>query len=446
MMPLSLPPLPSGAAYWLRRARLPLTFLAHPETLAARADGEGSVLVDFGIVEGRIAAIVPAGTQAVDMPEFDLDGGMIWPSPVELHTHLDKGHIWPRAENPDGTFAAALAAVAADRQRNWTAADLRARMSFSLAASYAHGTRAIRTHLDSLAPQGGITWPVFAALRAEWASRVTLQGVSLVPIDFFRDAASGEALARLVAANRGILGAVTYMTPDLGELLPRVFALAERHELDLDFHVDETGDPAACSLRHIAETALARRFAGRIVCGHCCSLARQVPDDIDRCLDLVAAARIAIVSLPMCNLYLQDRAAGRTPRWRGVTLLHEMAARGIAVAISSDNVRDPFYGYGDLDAVEVFTMASRIAHLDRPVGAWPRALTTTPATIMGLADAAGLAVRGAADLILFRARFWHELLSRPQTDRVVLRNGAVVDATPPDYRELDALFRPGPSR
>ena len=85
-------------------------------------------------------------------------------------------------------------------------------------------------------------------------------------------------------------------------------------------------------------------------------------------------------------------------------------------------------------------MASRIAHLDRPVGAWPRALTTTPAAIMGLADAAGLAIGGVADLILFRARFWHELLSRPQTDRVVLRGGAAIAATPPDYRELDQLL------
>src|SRR5260221_10624953 len=435
-----LPPRPLGAASWLRRARLPLTFLARPERLAAGADSEGSALVDLKIADGRIAAIVPAGAQAGATPEFDLDGGMIWPSPVELHTHLDKGHIWARAETPDGTFAAALATVGADRGTRWPAADVRARMSFSLAAAYAHGTRAIRTHLDSLAPQGGITWPVFAALREEWASRITLQGVSLGPVAFFRDAAAGEALARLVAAHRGLLGAVTYMTPDLGELLQGVFALAERHGLDLDFHVDETGDPAACSLRHIAETALARRFAGRIVCGHCCSLARQEPSDIDRSLDLVAAARIAVVSLPMCNLYLQDRAANRTPRWRGVTLLHEIVARGIAVAISSDNVRDPFYGYGDLDAVEVFTMASRIAHLDRPVGAWPRTVTTAPAAIMGLADAAGIAIGGAAALIFFRPRFWHELLSRPQSDRVVLRGGAAIDAPPPDYRELDRLL------
>src|SRR5207248_2671746 len=79
----------------------------------------------------------------------------------------------------------------------------------------------------------------------------------------------------------------------------------------------------------------------------------------------VAEAGIAIVSLPMCNLFLQDRTPGRTPRWRGVALLHEIRARGIRVAIASDNCRDPFYGYGDHDMLEVFREAVRIAHLDR---------------------------------------------------------------------------------
>jgi hypothetical protein len=46
------------------------------------------------------------------------------------------------------------------------------------------------------------------------------------------------------------------------------------------------------------------------------------------------------VSLPTVNMYLQDREAGpRTPRWRGVTVLHEMKARGLRVAVAGDNCR-----------------------------------------------------------------------------------------------------------
>ena len=34
--------------------------------------------------------------------------------------------------------------------------------------------------------------------------------------------------------------------------------------------------------------------------------------------------------------------------------LHELRQGGVPVAIASDNVRDQFYAYGDLDMLEVF--------------------------------------------------------------------------------------------
>ena len=123
--------------------------------------------------------------------------------------------------------------------------------------------------------------------------------------------------------------------------------------------------------------------------GHCCSLSVQTDAVVDRTLDLVAEAGIAVVSLPMCNMYLQDRAGGRTPRLRGVTILQELKSRGIPVSVASDNTRDPFYAYGDMDMHEVFTQAARIAHLDHPLADWPSAVTRTPADVMGLADRAG---------------------------------------------------------
>jgi cytosine deaminase len=82
----------------------------------------------------------------------------------------------------------------------------------------------------------------------------------------------------------------------------------------------------------------------------------------------------------------------------------------------------------------------RIAHLDRPVGAWPAAVTRTPAALMGLPERGRIASGAPADLVLFKARGYSELLSRPQADRVVLRAGRPIDTALPDYRELDALF------
>lgn len=424
---------PAEPAYVLRNATVPRTLLAQSQSYPG--DGE-TVRLDLVVERGRIVRITPAGT-GEGGPPVDLDGAMVWPCFTDIHTHLDKGHIWPRSPNPDGRHTSARAAVAADRTAHWSAADVAARMRFGLRCAYAHGTRAVRTHIDSYGGQAEISWPVLAAMRAEWDGRVALQGVSLIGIEAFGDEAAGARLADLVARHGGILGAAMTTGPDLDILLDRVFALAQARDLDLDFHVDETTDPQSRSLSHIAAVSIQRRFRGHVVVGHCCSLALQPAVEADRTMDLVAEAGLAVVSLPMCNLYLMDRTDGRTPRWRGVTLLHEFAARGVQTMAASDNCRDPFYAYGDHDALEVFTQAVRIAHLDHPIGEWPRLVTVTPAAVMGAESR--IAEESPADLVLFRARNYNELLSRSQHDRTVLRDGAPIDATTPDYRELEPL-------
>jgi cytosine deaminase len=156
-------------------------------------------------------------------------------------------------------------------------------------------------------------------------------------------------------------------------------------------------------LREIALTALRRGFKGRIQCGHCCSLSRQTDEFALETIKASADAGVAIVVLPMCNMYLQDREPGRTPRWRGVTLVHEMQTGGVSVSLASDNTRDPFYAYGDLDMVEVMREATRILHLDHPYGDWARSVGARPAAAMGLQGAGlikpGMPARSAAWLL-----------------------------------------------
>jgi cytosine deaminase len=426
---------------WLRDARAPAAVLA---AAPGPVDGEGLVRIDLRIEGGRIAAIAPAGTATEGV---DLRGGQVWPGFVDGHTHLDKGHIWPRAANPDGSFYGALTTVFADRQAHWTAADIRARFAFGLACAHAHGTVAIRTHLDTFGGDHGLSWRLFAALRDEWAGRITLQAASIAPLDIFVTA-DGVALADTVAAHGGVLGIVTRLSGGVHDALPadfqpmldRLFDLAEARGLDLDLHVDESGETGARALREIARTAVRRGFKGRLQCGHCCSLSLQPESYVRETIAACADAGLAIVVLPMCNMYLQDRVAGRTPRWRGVTLVHELRAAGVPVSVASDNCRDPFYAYGDHDMVEVFREATRILHFDHPFGDWPKAATITPAAALGLPGHGRIAVGATADLVLFEARVMTELLARPQSDRVVLRAGRPIDTLLPHWRELDAVI------
>ena len=143
--------------------------------------------LDITIADGRISAIRPAGRQRVTGPRYDLDKGLILPGFVDIHTHLDKGHIWPRKENPDGTWMGALLAVNDDRDNLWAAADVERRMDFSLRCAYAHGTAAIRTHLDSAPPQHEISWALFEKIRERWAGRIELQAAAIVGPDTLVD-------------------------------------------------------------------------------------------------------------------------------------------------------------------------------------------------------------------------------------------------------------------
>lgn len=434
---------PSVGRYWLANARVPACLLADPAALSAATDAEGVVHADLLVQAGKLARIEPAqGARSDEIASVDLGGRQVWPMLIDIHTHLDKGHTIERSPNPDGTFNNARLAAAADRP-NWTAGDLRRRMDFGLRCANAHGISAIRTHIDTYPETIDRSWPVVCEMREHWGGKIDLQAVSLCPVDLLQDE-FGDKVAAVVAQCGGLLGGVT--RPAIGNhgapnanmdvLLDRLFELATRHDLDIDLHVDETNDPSAATLPFIARAALRHGYKGRVVCGHCCSLAVQSESEVDRTLDLLAEAEIGVVTLPTVNMYLQDRQTGRTPRWRGVTVVHEMLKRGIRVAAAGDNCRDSFYAYGDHDVVDTFRQAVRILHFDHPLTGAPALVGATPSRI-GKFDGHGrLAVGAPARFIVFNARTINEIVSRPQSDRVVILGGERIAASAPDYAEL----------
>jgi cytosine deaminase len=422
---------------WLRRATVPAAVL---EGNTRETNAEGLCLVDLHITNGRIAAIAPPSLSAEGI---DLDRGQVWPCFVDGHVHLDKTQTWTRQPNPDGTHPGAKTAAIADRSAYWTEEDIELRFSFGLRSALFHGTAAMRTHIDSYWPHAQIGWRVFRRLRDAWAGQMDLQAVCICPLERFAGD-DGTALANEVASSGGVLGMTTTgeggqaNTPAFQDLLDHFFSLAEARDLELDLHLDETGDASSRTLDAVARTALRRGFKRPIQVGHVCSLTMQDEADANATIALCAQAGLRVINLPMCNMYLQGRAPGRTPRWRGITLVHEFHAAGVPVSFASDNCRDPFYAYGDYDMMEVYREALRIAQLDHPFGDWTASVTAVPATSCGFAERGRIAVGAPADLVLFRARAMTELLARPQADRVVLRHGQVLDATLPDYRELDA--------
>ncbi len=434
-----------------RRARVPLACL--PDPLC-----HSSGLLDPRIEPWRECDVLVNGARIVEVadggsipttPETactDLGGVLVWPGLLDVHTHLDKAHTWDRAPNPRGEFWDAIRVLGAD-SKLWTEEDLYRRASFALECAWAHGTVAIRTHVDTGDEVGANGHAVMSRLREEWRGRITLQTVSLCSLDAFAKGGAKRICELTARYKATALGGFPQPNPDLPRQLDSLMAAACELGVGLDLHVDESGLVEAECLRATAEAVLRNNFPHPVACGHNCSLAIH---DTVRALDtiaLVKAAGIGIISLPLCNLYLQGRGRtaptadgehGRplTPRWRGVTLLHEFIDAGVPIACASDNVRDAFYAWGDLDAMEVYQQSIRIAHLDTRLDVSPAVVTTGPASIMGLPDHGCIAPGARADLLVLEARTFNELLARPDARRRLVNGEAIRAVQRPAYSAL----------
>ena len=411
----------STAPTRITRARLPQWLL--PSGWPQTADGPA--LADLRLAAGRIESLAPHDAAAPVPPgtAWDLAGALVLPGLVDAHTHIDKTFTLPRMGTVQPGLLGAIEAMMADRV-TWTPDDVRQRASRALQWAYQAGTTHLRTHCDWWEPATQpVAWAVLRALADEWAGRITLERVSLIPLHLYADRATAFALAAQVAASGpgALLGGFVHSTNWDPSALRHLLEAAAHHGLDVDLHVDEELNPAAQGLATTATLLRELDFAGQVVCGHACALAAQDGAQALATLDAVAQAPITLVTLPVTNLLLQDATTGRTPRTRGLTLVKEARARGIPVLIASDNVQDPFCPVGSFDPLEALTLGVPAAQLETPFDIWSEALCRADWLRRGPA-ALPLAAGAPADLVVFTAADRWGFPSRTQS-RVVLRNG-----------------------
>ena len=476
----------------LSRVRVPRSLL--PPSSSFVSDAEGLVDCDVHILDGKISAIDAGQTVG---PKCDAGGSILLSCFTDAHTHMIKTHGHPRTRNPTGSINDALRVELIDQEANWLSEeDVYRRMDFAIATAYHYGTRAMRTHLDGTNSPDALlratVYTAFTKLRAKWAAKgVCLQGVANLYLPLWGKPALAEPHLEEAMSHEGVLlGAYcgnVNGTPfaETEAHLDALFAYAHAHGVQVDLHIDETNDPQCCCLQplvHCLRKARANGYTKPVLLGHLTALSLQTPAVQREVVAGLAALRpLTVIVHPATNLGLQDRRGSmpphcveidadtpRTPQWRGLTLVQELAAAGVCVAAASDNVRDWWHPYGDYDGLQNWRMAITLGHLDTVPheGAWAQLVSDAPALAMGLHPAPGaddgacatgggegaaptsalsnvpasIAPGAAADLILFPdARRLSELLSRPQLDRIVLRRGRVQESTLPSYGELDDL-------
>lgn len=353
---------------------------------------------------GRIAAIRPS-----EAPE----GRLALPAFADLHVHADRA--FARGPRPPRALADAIALVREIKARS-TEEDVRERAGRLLRRALGHGSLRVRTHADVDEVVGERALCGVLAARAELAGHVDVEIVAFAT--GLCDPTTSEGTKRLAAAveaGADLLGGVPAFHPDPPASIAAVLDLARSLGMRVDLHLDEASDPAELWLERLADETLARGLEGKVTASHCCSLASVPREVARRTVEKVAAAGITVVALPALNLYLQDRGE-ETPRLRGLTLVRELHAAGVAVRFGSDNVGDVFYPYGDADPLEAAFLAAVAAQVD-----------DEDALLAGICDGrTQLRVGDSADLVLLDAASLRDALARRPGGRTVVRAGEVV--------------------
>jgi cytosine deaminase len=400
---------------WLRSART--------------ADG---ALVDVEITGTRISRILPAAGQqagpdlassdSASSDQEDLTGYVLLPSFAEPHAHLDKALLGARAHNQAGDLQGAIAAMrqVADTM---TRDDLVARAERAIRAYLAHGTTAIRTHVNVGGRMGMRGLEALIEVRERWRGLADLQVVALPSPPF--DSRGAADLRQALKEGADIAGGAPHTDPQPDRAVRICLDAAGEAGTPVDLHADETLNPNMLTMATMADLVLETAFPYPVTASHCVSLAMQPRAVQHSVSEQLAEAGIAVVALPQTNLFLQgrDHPVGMP---RGLTALRPLRAAGVTVAAGGDNLRDPFNPVGRADALEVAALMVAAGHLEPQEALW--SVTDAPRRVLGL-PAVRIAPGSPADLVAIRADDILEAIGAASAARIVWKSGRIVART-----------------
>jgi cytosine/creatinine deaminase len=387
----------------------------------ARVDGRR---VDIGIRDGRIQRI-GTGVDAADTVVLEVSDRLVLPGFVETHIHPDKAFIADRTEGLRAGGPTAQTLVAA-LKKSFTVDDVYGRARRVLELAVRHGCTAMRAHveIDALVELRGVE--AMRRLQSDFAGVLDLELIAFAQEGIFHDDVTRDLLREALKGGLRTLGGCPYMDGDQRAHIDWFFETAQTFGVPLDFHADSADDPALLTSDYIAEQTIARGMHGRVSLGHLCMLDVLEPAHRARIIDRLREARIHVISLPATEMHMKGRTDVKRT-WRGVTRLGELRAAGINVAISTNNVANPFTPYGHPDLLRqalITAMSAHLGNLDQL--AWlPELFTTNAARAIGL-EGYGLAEGCRADLVVLDAPDAARAITEQVEKLYVIKAGRVI--------------------
>ena len=366
-----------------------------------RIAGREHEAVDIAVRDGRIAAISARSDQPAQgtASEISLDGRLVIPGFVETHIHLDKSCISDRCSCHTGTLQEAIESVAAAKL-GFTEEDIYARGRRTLEKAIVQGTTRMRAHVE-VDPRIGLKgFRAISRLKRDFAWAVDIEICVFPQEGLLNDPGCDELLVEACEDGADLIGGCPYTDSDPHGQIARIFDLAKRYDIDIDFHLDFDLDPSWMHLDEVCRQTEKYGRGGRVAIGHATKLSALDHAGLERIGVKLANAGVAVTVLPATDLFLMGRGAEHSVP-RGVAPAHRLLDHGVICSLATNNVLNPFTPFGDCSLLRMANLYANIAQLGRPeeLQACMDMVTSLPARLMNLRDY-GIAVGNPADIVV----------------------------------------------
>src|SRR5699024_3304347 len=391
---------------------------------------------DIGIKNNLFAEISEKIT-ATATKEINANGQLMSAPFIESHIHLDAALSagFPRY-NESGTLGEAIQ-IANERKAFLTKDDVKESAKEVIHWLVANGVLAIRAHTDFT--------PTFTTLEAilelkeEFSDSIDIQVVAFPQDGIFTAKNASEKLEESIKMGVDLIGGLPQaeVTREDGiRAIKLAFELANKYNLPIDMHADESGDEYSRYTEIIAKYALHYDMKHLITASHTTAMHNYSNDYAASLIGRLKQAEMNVVTNPFSNLTLQNRLDGY-PKKRGLTRIDELLDAEVNISIGNDNIMDPFGPLGKGSMLQAAHILVFAAHMDNSqrINQLFDMITTNAAKTLNIENY-GIKEGNEANCIILDAKNEKEAIRLTSECLYVISKGKIVSETKPAERKV----------
>lgn len=396
--------------------------------------GKGELLEkkDMAILDGKIILVSENIDKSMAKTVIDCTDKMISPSFIDTHMHIDLSYTYdykldvPSLIGGCSKLATAFLPKLANTYEE-VYEELFDRCAKTIDSCLVNGTTALKTNVTNFDEWGKASIVSIVDLKKRYKGVFDVYNA----IDFNTPYASEYFYKEMLPHQYEMLerndidfiGGYPYKHPDFKKEVDNIFAIAEKYNLPIDIHCDESDVPILECFEYVLDKIIETNMQGRVTLGHLTALSASTMNEetAKSLIEKAAQAKINVTSLTSCNMYLMNENR------RGPTRVMDFVESGVNVAIASDDIQEILRPYGNCDLLEEARLTAQIhkmttTKLMRDVFDMITYNAAKNAMIEGYGSTAG----SVADLVIIDAKTPEDAIYHISKRSYVIKNGKIV--------------------